>query len=143
MKLEVMYCCVWRSFVGPTFFRSAARGLHAPAARRAASRGTRRGSAGPANGRESAAAKSWAAGVESASRFACYDVPTERTMTSYGKNSSSKRSTAQTGKFVRRDSRTSRLVDSKSTRVVLFPTEASKVGRKKIEHAVDRVSSKK
>src|SRR2546423_1701005 len=41
-----------------TFFRSAARGLHVPAARRAASRKTRRGSAGPANGRESAAAKS-------------------------------------------------------------------------------------
>src|SRR5438105_12892792 len=45
----------------PTFFRSAARGLHAPAARRAASRKARRGSAGPANGRASAAAKSWAA----------------------------------------------------------------------------------
>src|SRR5207247_11361757 len=47
--------------VGPTFFRSAARGLHGPAARRKASRKTRRGSAGPANGRASAAAASWAA----------------------------------------------------------------------------------
>ena len=44
--------------VGPSFFRSAARGLHAPAARREASRKARRGSAGPANGRASAAAKS-------------------------------------------------------------------------------------
>ena len=47
--------------VGPTFFRSAARGLHVPAARCAASRKTRRGSAGPTNGRASAAAKSWPA----------------------------------------------------------------------------------
>jgi hypothetical protein len=29
------------------------------------------------------------------------------------------------------------------TRVVLFPTETSKLGRKKIEHAVDRAISKK
>src|SRR5438270_10466538 len=43
---------------GITFFRSAARGLHVPTARRAASREARRGSAGPANGRASAAAKS-------------------------------------------------------------------------------------
>jgi len=47
--------------VGPTFFRSAARGLHVPTARRAASREARRGSAGPAYGRASAAAKSYAA----------------------------------------------------------------------------------
>jgi len=44
-----------------TFFRSAARGLHAPTARRAASRWPSRGSGGPANGRASAAAKSWPA----------------------------------------------------------------------------------
>ena len=49
-----------RDLVRPTFFRSAARGLHGPAARREASRKTRRESAGPANGRASAAAKSWA-----------------------------------------------------------------------------------
>src|SRR5213075_1129688 len=57
----------------PTFFRSAARGLHDPAARRAASRKTRRGSAGPANGRESAAAKSWAANLHWC-RATHYDV---------------------------------------------------------------------
>ncbi len=46
------------SVVRLTFFRSAARGLHAPAARRAASRKASRGSGGPAYGRASAAAKS-------------------------------------------------------------------------------------
>src|SRR5205085_876459 len=45
----------------PTFFHSAATCLHSPAARRVASRKTRRGSAGPANGTWSAAVKSWAA----------------------------------------------------------------------------------
>jgi hypothetical protein len=33
--------------------------------------------------------------------------------------------------------------EQKGSRVVLFPTEASKIGRKKIEHAVERVTSKK
>jgi len=44
-----------------TFFRSAARGLHVPTKLTPEPTNTRRGSAGPANGRESAAAKSWAA----------------------------------------------------------------------------------
>src|SRR5205085_10621573 len=51
------YRCTRASF-RLTFFRSAATCLHSPAARRAASRKTRRGSAGPANGTWSAAAKS-------------------------------------------------------------------------------------
>ena len=55
--------CEHSRAIGLTFFRSAARGLHVPTARRAASRDARRGSAGPANGRVSAAAKSYAAGV--------------------------------------------------------------------------------
>src|SRR6059036_1741973 len=50
-----------RNSLGLTFFRSAATCLHSPAARRKASRQTRRGSAGPTNGTWSAAAKSWAA----------------------------------------------------------------------------------
>src|SRR5262249_60334214 len=43
------------------FCHSAARGLQRAAARRAASRKTRRGSAGPTNGRASAAMASWPA----------------------------------------------------------------------------------
>jgi hypothetical protein len=47
----------------PTDDHSAARALQHAAARRAASRETRRGSAGPANERASAAVVSWAAGL--------------------------------------------------------------------------------
>src|SRR5205085_7514158 len=59
-----------------TFFHSAARGLHTPAARREASRKARRGSAGPANGRASAAVKSWAAASRE-EMFAVHSVRTE------------------------------------------------------------------
>jgi len=50
---------------------------------------------------------------------------------------------ATSRKTVSRDSKTGRPVDSKTGRVVLFPTEPSKLGRKRIERAVDRVTSKR
>jgi hypothetical protein len=53
------------------------------------------------------------------------------------------RKTTKTGKTVIRDSKDGRFVDVKTPRIVLFPTEASKLGRKTIEHAVDRATSKK
>jgi hypothetical protein len=57
-------------------------------------------------------------------------------MTATGKTPTSKVPTARpTGKFGTRDSETGR--------VVLFPTEPSKLGKRKIEQAVDRVTSKK
>src|SRR5262245_38205791 len=68
---------MWLCAVGPTFFRSAARGLHAPAARRKASRCPSRGSGGPANGRASAAAKSWAA-VRTSCCLPRFDVDADR-----------------------------------------------------------------
>src|SRR5207244_6895761 len=55
---------------GLTFFRSAARGQRVAAARRNASRCPSGGSRGPANGRASAAAKSWAARDEAARSLA-------------------------------------------------------------------------
>jgi hypothetical protein len=65
-------------------------------------------------------------------------------MTSTRKTSTSKDTTVRaTGKFVTRDSKTGRKVDSKTGRVVLFPTEPSRLGKRKIEQAVDRVTSKK
>jgi hypothetical protein len=57
-------------------------------------------------------------------------------MTATRKTSTSKDTTARpTGKFGTRDSKTGR--------VVLFPTEPSRLGKRKIEQAVDRVTSKK
>src|SRR5262249_50688836 len=50
---------------------SAAQRLHLPAARREASRETRRGSAGPTNAAASAATASWAARREVKVRLAC------------------------------------------------------------------------
>ena len=47
------------------------------------------------------------------------------------------------GKLAARDSKTGRTVDSKTGRVVLFPTEPSRLGKRKIEQAVNRVTSKK
>jgi hypothetical protein len=41
------------------------------------------------------------------------------------------------------DSKSGRTVDSKTRRVVLFPTEPSIIGKRKIQQAVDRVTSKK
>ena len=65
-------------------------------------------------------------------------------MTSTRKTSTSKDATVRaTGKFAPRDSKIGRTVDSKTGRVVLFPKEPSKLGKKKIEQAVDRVTSKK
>jgi len=65
-------------------------------------------------------------------------------MTSPRKTNTSKRSSSHaTGRFVRRDSKTGRIADSKTGRVVLFPTEPSSLGKKRIEQAVARVTSKK
>lgn len=65
-------------------------------------------------------------------------------MTSSRKTSPSQATSGgTTGKFVSRDSKTGRTVDSKTGRVVLFPTEPSRLGKRKIEQAVDRVTSKK
>jgi hypothetical protein len=60
-------------------------------------------------------------------------------MTSTRKTSNSK----DASKFAPRDSKIGRTVDSKTGRVVLFPTEPSRLGKKKIEQAVERVTSKK
>ncbi len=46
-------------------------------------------------------------------------------------------------KLVTRGFKIGRTVDSKTGRVVLFPTEPSRLGKKRIEEAVDRVTSKK
>jgi len=65
-------------------------------------------------------------------------------MASTRKTPTSKHTTVRaTGKLVPRDSKIGRTVDSKTGRVVLFPTEPSRLGKKKIEQAVDRVTSKK
>src|SRR5438552_17047158 len=61
MRAHAFHMETPRARGGLTFFHSAATCLHSPAARRAASRQARRGSAGPANGTWSAAVKSWAA----------------------------------------------------------------------------------
>jgi len=64
-------------------------------------------------------------------------------MSGHRKPSTSKPSNPPTGRFVTRTTKAGRAVDSKTGRVVLFPTEPSKLGRKRIEEAVDRVTSKK
>ena len=64
-------------------------------------------------------------------------------MSSFREPSNAKSSTRRSGKFTTRDSRDERAVDVKTTRVILFPTEPSKVGRKRIKDAVERASSKK
>lgn len=64
-------------------------------------------------------------------------------MTSTRKTNTKRAATSVTGKFLTRNATKGRAVDSKTGRVVLFPTEPSRLGRKKIEHAVDRVISKK
>lgn len=65
-------------------------------------------------------------------------------MPSPRKTSTSKDPSNRTiGKLATRDSKTGRTVDSKTGRVVLFPTEPSRLGKKRIEQAVDRVTSKK
>jgi hypothetical protein len=61
------------------------------------------------------------------------------------------RSGASHGNWIKRDTNTGRIVDSKSTsepfkdvrREILFPTEPTTIGQKKIDRAVERVVARK
>lgn len=55
----------------------------------------------------------------------------------------SDRKSCDTERSVTRDAGVDRIRDAGPVRVILFPTEASVLGRKKIEDAIDRVMSKK